>query len=88
MITSNFLRFPFYHMLTTRMIQIQMFWLASVNVKPTPKVVNVMFVRMAILTSKQVTQLVVLHADAYRMAPKTGTFHVTQHRGSVTAKTG
>ena len=69
------------------MIQIQMSWLVSVNVKPTPKVVNVMFVRMAILTSKQVTQLAVLHADAYRMAPKTGIFHVTQQLGSVTAKT-
>ena len=64
-----------------------MSWLVSVNVKPTLKVVNVMFVRMAISTSKQVTQLAVLHADAYWMAPKTGTFHVIQQRGSVTAKT-
>ena len=69
------------------MIQIQMSWLVSVNVERTPKVVNVMFVRKAILTSKQVTQLAVLHVDACWMAPKTGTFHVTQQQGSVTAKT-
>ena len=64
-----------------------MSWLVSVNVKPTLKVVNVIFVRMAILISKQVTQLAVLHADAYWMAPKTGIFRVMQHQGSVTAKT-
>ena len=64
-----------------------MSWLVSVNVKPTPKVVNVMFAKMATLTSKQVTQLAVLHADVYRMALRTGTFHVTQQRGSVTVKT-
>ena len=69
------------------MIQIQMSWLVSVNVKPTPKVVNVTFVRMAILTSKQVMQLAVLHAYACRMVPKTRIFHVTQQLGSVTAKT-
>jgi len=69
------------------MIQIQMSWLVSVNVKPTLKVVNVMSVRMATLTSKQVTQLAVLRVDAYWMAPKTGTFHVTQQQGSVTVKT-
>ena len=69
------------------MIQIQMSWLVSVNVKPTPKVVNVMFVRMVILTSKQVMQLAVLRADACWMAPKARTFRVTQQRDSVTAKT-
>ena len=61
--------------------------LVSVNVKPTPRAVNVMFAKMATLTSKQVTQLAVLHADVYWMAPKTETFHVTQQRGSVTVKT-
>jgi len=69
------------------MIQIQMFWLVSVNVKRTPKVGNVMFVRMATLTSKQVAQLAVLRVDAYWMVLKIGTFHVTQQRGSVTVKT-
>ena len=69
------------------MIQIQMSWLVSVNVERTPKVVNVMLVRKAILTSKQVTQLAVLHVDAYWMVPKTGAFRVMQHLDSVTAKT-
>ena len=69
------------------MIQIQMSLLVSVNVKPTPKAVNVMFVKMASLTSKQVTQQAVLHVDVYWMALKTGTFHVTQQQDSVTVKT-
>ena len=69
------------------MIQIQTSWLVSVTVKPTPKVVNVKSVRLATLTSKQVTQLAVLRVDAYKMAPKTGTVHVTQQQGSVYVKT-
>lgn len=70
-----------------RMIQFQTSLLVSVNVKPTPKAVSVMPVRMAFLTSKQVTQLVVFHVAAHWMVLKTETVHVTQLLGSVTAKT-
>ena len=69
------------------MIPIQTSLLVSVNVKPTLRAVNVMSVRMAFLTSRQVMQLVVLHAAAHLMVLKTGTVHVTQHLGSVTVKT-
>ena len=79
--------FNIFLLFVNRMIPFQTSLLVSVNVKLIPKAVIVMSVRMAFLTSKLVTQLVVFHAAAHWMELKTGTVHVTQHLGGVTAKT-